>query len=113
MTFFGSEGYLLVKYFGYQTFLGRKQEPGPHAKSDANPFERFIAGVRSRKPEDLGVEIEEGHLSSGLCHLGNVAYRLGRTLNFDPKAETFPGDAEANALLTRQYRAPFVVPAIT
>jgi predicted dehydrogenase len=112
VTFYGSEGYLQVKYFGYQTFLGKRCEPGPHGKGEANPFERFIAGVRSRKPQDLGVEIEEGHLSSALCHLGDIAYRLGRSLRFDPQKETFPQDSEANALLTREYRAPFVVPAI-
>jgi predicted dehydrogenase len=112
VTFFGSEGYMQVKYFEYQTFLGKEREPGPKGKSDHNEYERFIAGMRSRKAEDLGVEIEEGHLSSALCHLGNISYRLGRVLKFDPQAEIFPGDAEANGMLTRQYRQPFVVPKI-
>lgn len=42
--------------------------------------------------------------------LDGMAYRLGRTLTFDPQAEKFVGDDEANQLLTRPYRAPFVVP---
>ena len=46
----------------------------------------------------------------GLAHLGNIAYRLGRKLKFDPKAEKFVGDTEADGMLTRHYRAPFVVP---
>jgi hypothetical protein len=54
--------------------------------------------------------VEEGVISAGLCHLANIAYRLGRTLTFDPKTETFPGDPEANKLTTREYRKPFVVP---
>ena len=112
VTFYGSEGYLQLKYFEYQTYLGQKRELGPSAKAPSNEYERFIAGVRSRKIEDLGVDIEDGHLSSALCHLGNIAYRLKRTVNFDPKTESFPGDDAANALLTRQYRAPFVVPKI-
>ena len=58
------------------------------------------------------MDIEDGHLSSALCHLGNIAYRLGRALKFDPRTETFPGDAEASAMLTRKYREPFVVPKI-
>jgi len=112
VTFFGSEGYMQVKYFEYHTYLGKQREPGPTAKSPPNEYERFIAAVRSRKIEDLGVDIEDGHQSSALCHLGNIAYRLGRTVKFDPKTETFPGDAEANAMLSRDDRPPFVVPKI-
>ena len=52
------------------------------------------------------------HLSSALCHLGNISYRLGRTVNFDPKTETFPGDEKASAMLSRNYREPYVVPKI-
>ncbi len=111
-TFYGSEGYMQVYYFGYRTFLGKNREAGPGREEASNEYERFIAGVRSRKAEDLGVEIEDGFLSSSLCHLGNIAYRLGRTVNFDPTTETFPGDAEANAMLTRDYRKPYVVPEI-
>jgi len=113
VTFYGSEGYMQVKYFEYKTYLGKKREEGPSAKSAPNEYERFIAGVRSRKHEDLGVEIEDGHLSSALCHLGNIAYRLGRTVNFDPQSETFPDDKAAGAMLSREYRKPFVVPKIT
>jgi predicted dehydrogenase len=112
VTFYGSEGYMQVRYFDYKTFLGKQREPGPSGEGGPNEYERFIAGVRSRRHEDLGVEIEEGHLSSALCHLGNISYRLGRTVRFDPKQETFPGDAEAAAMLTRDYREPYVVPAI-
>jgi hypothetical protein len=42
--------------------------------------------------------------------LGNIAYRVGRVLEFNPITEKFVGDAEADKLLTRTYRAPFVVP---
>jgi hypothetical protein len=49
-------------------------------------------------------------LSSGLAHLGNIAYRVGRVLDFDPKGERFINDSEADQLLTRTYREPFVVP---
>ncbi len=113
VTFYGSEGYMQVEYFGYKTFLGKNREAGPTATGAPNEYERFIAGVRSRRHEDLGVEIEDGHLSSGLCHLGNIAYRLKRTVNFDPQTETFGSDQEANAMLTRDYRKPYVVPKIT
>ena len=64
--------------------------------------------VRSGKRPNA--DIEEGHKSTRLCHLGNAAYRVGRALRFDAATETFPGDAEANRLLSRTYRKPFVMP---
>jgi hypothetical protein len=112
VIFYGSEGYMTVQYFEYKTFLGRNREPGPSARGAGDEYATFIAGVRSRKREALGVDIEEGHLSSALCHLANMAYRLGRTIEFDPVHEQCVGDEQANRLLTRSYREPFVVPAL-
>ncbi|MHC4568540.1 MAG: hypothetical protein ACYTE3_22610 [Planctomycetota bacterium] len=43
-------------------------------------------------------------------HLANISYRLGRSLDFDPVEQRFVNDDEANAMLTRKYRKPFVVP---
>jgi predicted dehydrogenase len=73
-------------------------------------FRNFIDAVRSRKREDLHCEIFEGHMSTSLCHLANISYRTGRKLVFDPVAETFPNDEEANGYLTRKYREPYVLP---
>lgn len=112
VTFYGSEGYMQVYYFGYKTFLGQKREPGPTGTGAPNEYDRFIAAVRSRKREDLGVDIEEGYLSAALCHLGNISYRLGRTVLFDPQTATFGKDEAANALLSREYRSPYVVPKL-
>ena len=66
--------------------------------------------VRAGDRSKLTCEIEEGHLSTTLPLIANVSYLVGRGLTFDGKKENFGSDAEANALLTRQYRAPFVVP---
>lgn len=89
-------------------------KPGPEIPDvpgrEGSHFENFIQCVRSRKREDLHCEILEGHLSTSLCHLANIAFRTGRKLKFDPATETFPGDAEASRYLTRQYRQGFVVP---
>ena len=115
----------------------------------------FFQAMRSRRVSDLHGDILEGHLSSALCHTGNISYRLGRKaspadirdairsqpdaedtfqrmldhlkanevdvlktpltvgplLKMDPRREVFVGHAEANTMLTRSYRAPFVVPA--
>jgi predicted dehydrogenase len=89
-------------------------KPGPPVPDvggrEGSHFENFIRCVRSRRREDLHCEILEGHMSTSLCHLANIAFRTGRKLTFDPAAESFPGDAEANRLLTRQYRAPYTLP---
>jgi predicted dehydrogenase len=113
VIFYGSEGYMTVQYFEYKTFLGRRREPGPAGKGAGNEYATFIEGVRQHKQEALGVDVEEGHLSSALCHLANMAYRLGRPIEFDPTREQCPGDAKASELLTRTYRPPFVVPAVS
>jgi len=78
-----------------------------------NNWANFIDCVRSRKKENLNAPVEEGHFSATLLHLGNAAYRLGRTLNFDPATEQVIGDEEANRILRdadRGYRTPYVVP---
>lgn len=79
-----------------------------------NHFEMFLKAVRSRKQEDIRATALNGHLAASHCHLGNIAYRVGRQLTFDPQSEQFTGEgaAEANPLLTRLYRAPFEVPQI-
>ena len=111
-TFYGAKGYLVIdNYNKYYSFLGPKGEPGPVRTGGDNHFANFIAAVRSRKSADLNAEIEEGALSCNLVHLANISYRLGRTLNWDEKTWTVKNDPEANQMLTRDYRAPYVVPA--
>jgi predicted dehydrogenase len=113
--FYGSKGYLAIdNAAGYRSWLGNEQQLGPSApEGEDDNFANFIACVVSRKKEDLRAPIEEGHISSGLAHLANVSYRLGRTLNFDHETQLVRKDDEANHLLRdgdRGYRAPFVVP---
>jgi len=117
VVFYGSDGYMVMPgYSCYYTFLGKKKTPGPKAGTVGDPaanldhFRNFVRAVRSRKHTDLTADIAEGHISTALGHLANAAYRTGRTLRFDPRTERFPGDDEANRLLTREYRPPFVLP---
>ncbi|MGI8784870.1 MAG: Gfo/Idh/MocA family protein [Acidobacteriota bacterium] len=112
--FYGSDGIMVIgsNYNGYKVLLGRKLEPGPKGTGGGDNYLNFIEAVRSRKREMLNAEIEEGHLSSALCHLANVAYRTRRALEFDPKTEKFIGDDDADALLTRNYSKGFEVPKI-
>ena len=52
-------------------------------------FDNFIACVRSRKQDQLNAEIQEGHYSAALCHLGNISYRLGHPVPFDQWPQNF------------------------
>lgn len=109
--FYGSDGYMVIKgYDHYETFLGQHRSKGPSGKKGGDHFANWLKAVRSRRTADQNAPVETAHLSSGLAHLGNIAYRVDRSLTFDPKTEQIVSDTEANALLTRQYRAPFVVP---
>ncbi len=109
--FYGSKGYLVIdNYNKYYSFMGKDQLPGPGATAKDEHWANFIGAVRSRKRADLTAEIEEGALSCNLMHLANISYRVGRTLHWDAKTMTCVGDADANKMLTRAYRAPFVVP---
>jgi hypothetical protein len=74
-------------------------------------FVNFLDCVRSRKWQELMADVSEGHLSTSMMHLGNIAYRTGRKLNFNGETERFVNDDEANMLLTRQvYRKPYMMP---
>jgi predicted dehydrogenase len=158
VIFYGSEGYFVSpSYNGGTAFdMDGKAVKEFGAGKDDYHFENFVKAVRSRKIEDLNAEVLEGHLSSALCHLGNISYRLGtpvsadqvtakfkddaiysetvdrflqhlrdnqvdpvttkitlgQQLALDGKKEVFVGDraAEANPQLTREYRAPYIVP---
>jgi predicted dehydrogenase len=70
--------------------------------NDTIHFANFLDSIRDGKR--LNSEIEEGHKSTVLCHLGNIAYRTGRTINLDPQSHQIVGDKEAAAMWSREYR---------
>jgi predicted dehydrogenase len=112
-VFYGSKGYLAVTdedHGSYYSFLGKDQQPGPGRREVGDNWANFIQALRTRNKADLNAPIEEGAISTMLVHLANISYRLGRTLHFDAKTLTCTGDAEANRMFKREYRAPFVVP---
>ena len=71
----------------------------------------FLDAVRSRKRESLNQEIYSGHISTVMCHAGNIAWRTGKKLRFNAETETFD-DAAANALIGREHRKGFELPKI-
>ncbi len=107
---YGEEGSLEISPQGWKVPF-RDNKPGPSAPGSsrgAEHFQNFIDCARSR--ERPRADILEGHLSSRLAHLGNIATRVGRRLHFDARTETFKGDPEANQLLSRRYRKGFELP---
>jgi predicted dehydrogenase len=112
--FYGDKGYMVVKgYNTYETYLGEKREKGPSRSESgelAHHFGNWLDAIRARDMSLQHGPVETGHLSSALAHLGNISFRLGRQLTFDPAAERFIGDEEANGMLTREYRTPYVLP---
>jgi len=156
-VFHGSEGYVVLTSYdtGFAFDGDGKQVAEFKGKGEGNQghFDNFVDAVRARDHKLLTADIEEGHLSSALCHLANISLRTGsamtiadvkgklkgeaatetydrfvkhleanqvspgieilcgQTLTLDPVKETFVNNAAADAMLTREYRAPFVVPA--
>jgi predicted dehydrogenase len=107
ITLYGEKGTLVFDKKGWHV------QDGVEASDKASDIEKphlrnFLDSVRAHKRPNA--DIEEGHKSTRLCHLGNIAYRVGRRLTFDASTETLHGDAAANQLLGRTYREPFVVP---
>jgi hypothetical protein len=72
-------------------------------------YQNFIDAVRADDRKLLTCDIHEGHLSSALPQLANIAYRTGHQLTFDGKSETFVNDKDADRLLSREYRKGFEV----
>jgi predicted dehydrogenase len=152
-VFYGSEGIVVCPSYSSGIAYNKDGEVIRRFSGGDDHFGNFLKAVHSRKHEDLNADILEGHLSSALCHLGNISYRLGteqefakkagviegdkdaadafnrmqehlkanrielgnyrlgRKLTIDAAHENFGGDSEANAMLTREYRKGFEVPA--
>jgi predicted dehydrogenase len=108
--FFGSKGYMVKTVEEWRTYMGTEQAPGPAGEGLGNHYQNFVTAIRAGDPRSFNKGIEEGFLSCCLVHLGNISYRLGRSLNFNPETMRFVNDDQANAMLTREYRQPFVVP---
>ena len=64
-------------------------------------FGNFVAAVRANRRQDQRGEIQEGHISSALCHLANISYRLGQPQAFSPEPASFGGNAVAHEALER------------
>jgi len=70
---------------------------------DDEHAENFLAAIRDDKPLRLNIDIEEGHKSTLLCQLANIAYRTGRSLDCDPNSGHIKSDPEAMKYWSRDY----------
>ena len=105
----GDKGTMLFDGDSWQVRGGDGATEKPKGDMVGAHVRNFIDAIRGdAKPN---AEIEVGHTSTRLCHLGNIAYRTGKTLRFDAKTET-TDDAGANKLLGREYRKGFELPAV-
>ena len=113
--FFGADGYLTIDSNGFQVFKGETSEkimdvlPTPVGYDTKAHMENFLKACKSRKHTDLNAEIEIGARAAALCHMANISYRVGRKLTWDDAKRKFTGDTEADKLMTRDYRKPYVV----
>ena len=150
-----ANGYLIMRSYDKGAAFDLDGNTVEEFGGSGDHFGNFLRAVRSRSFFDLHADVEIGHLSSALVHLGNISYRLGgtagqletedavatfspeevgtldrtlahlkshdvdlsrcplrvgATLDFEPESESFVGNERANAMLTRSYRPPYVVP---
>ena len=93
--------------------LGGEKVPDPYKLPtgdvklyvSTNHHQNWLECVKTRKPPVCDVEI--GHRSATVCHLGNIAIRTGRKITWDPAREAIVGDPEAAAMLSKPYRSPW------
>jgi predicted dehydrogenase len=99
-AFYGTKGMMLLSKGDGWSISG-----GPSRKGSASVPENhqdFLDSIREGRRSSADIEI--GHASASLAHLGNIATRVGRTIHFEPRSEQIPADSEANQLVSRVYR---------
>ena len=110
--FTGTKGKVEVNRSHFKTWPDELKDVklGPdelHLYESKNHYVDWLDAIRKRARPIC--DIETGCRSVTVCHLGNIAYKLQRSLKWDPEREVFVGDDEANRLLTRAYRSPWQI----
>jgi predicted dehydrogenase len=122
--FYGSEGYLEIDGSTWRAYRNKESEPFAGSKviqanasetltgsSNTEHFVNFLDAIKSGNNETLHCDILDGHYSSAVPFLANISYRLGREIKFMGNSEKCINDPAADAMLTRKYRSPYVVPS--
>jgi len=114
---YGDKGYIILGNSSWRAYALQNKlvAEGKGAADDERGLphmQNFFDCMRTRKKPAADLEIV-GHPSSMLSHVGNAAWRLGRSVRFDPDSHAFVGDAEANQYLSRpEYRKPWTLPKL-
>jgi len=132
-TFYGDKGTLKASVFKYEfTPLGKKEptlkgtalyeyEKYPEDRTEEDLERHVASAVRGHMRDFLQAiasrgrpvaDIEQGHISTASCILANLSQKLGRSLTWDADKQQVVGDEEANKLLRRPYRKPWVHPEV-
>ncbi|OHB76515.1 MAG: hypothetical protein A2W31_13550 [Planctomycetes bacterium RBG_16_64_10] len=118
VALYGENGTLVINRGGWRVYAEGKRMSDPpldeggdrESSMSTKHVQEFLRSVRTRTPPNAGIEI--GHQSSTACQLANIAVRVGRKLRWDAAKEEIIGDQEASALLAREYRKPWELPAV-
>jgi predicted dehydrogenase len=130
--FFGSGGFIVIDHTGFQLYKStagdisgeaargagagsreryeKTMDEKPTGEDTVPHMKNFLDAIRARDYKKLNADVEIGTHSAAFCHLANISYRVGRSLRMSDSSGRFLGDEQANAMLTRNYRAPYVVP---
>ena len=117
--FYGTKGTFHLGWLDGWTFYPRNknaqvihQKPSLNAPDHQNIKELWTDFIQSIEKNRLPVcDIETGHLASNISHLGMISYKLGRSIQWDGGKENFGNDLDANQLIKRVYRTPWVYPS--
>jgi len=119
-AFYGTDGTLVIDHRFWKVYgpdgkvvkevSASAEEPVMGREGGRSHTRHFLDSIKSRELPNADIDV--GRRSTVLCHLGNISYHLGRDVRFDPETETFGDDREANARLTKEYRAPWELPKI-
>lgn len=110
VSFHGDKGTLVVDRSGWKVYDSKERLTSDTSEQLGAHLRNFIDCVRTRQRPNADIEI--GHVSTTMAHLGNIAWKLKREVRFDPASQSFIGDDEACALLTKTYRDPWQLPEI-
>lgn len=105
----GEKGSLVVDRRGWRFYPRDEDASGEEHPGSEMEVAHALSFAKAIRGEGApSAPLVEGHKSAILCHLGNITARLNRSVAFDPARETIAGDPEAEAMMDRGYRAPWV-----
>jgi predicted dehydrogenase len=112
---YGENGWILLTSTSWKAFDAKnnvvRQSTTPLDEAQRSHVRNFLDAVRSRDLESLTQDIHSAHISTAMCHAGNIAWRTGKKLRLDHESQTFD-DAAANKLLGREHRKGYELPTI-